>query len=44
MHSGSDHLDENRVTAFFAGQLDDAAIAVVESHVDGCAECRHLLS
>ncbi len=44
MASDDGHLDENRASAFFSGQLDGAGVAAVETHVDQCNECRTLLS
>jgi serine/threonine-protein kinase len=33
-------LDENRVVEFLEGRLDETEQALVEKHVDECAECR----
>src|SRR5438477_5152649 len=32
------------LAAFVGGRLDEPMAAAVETHVDGCAECRRLLS
>ena len=34
---------ENTITAFLGGALTQSRIAAVESHLEGCAECRDLL-
>jgi hypothetical protein len=39
-----DHPRPEDLAGFSAGDLDDEAIARVEGHLSGCAECRHRLS
>jgi serine/threonine protein kinase len=36
-------LGENTISAFLGGQLPEARVASVESHLDECADCRRLL-
>jgi eukaryotic-like serine/threonine-protein kinase len=36
-------LGENTLSAFLGGALDEAQVASVEAHLEGCAECRRVL-
>src|SRR4051812_29348532 len=38
------HLDEDTVLEFLRGALSNEARSRVESHIDGCGNCRELLS
>ncbi len=37
-------LDENKLSAYLSGGLTAAEVAEIETHLDGCAACRHLMA
>lgn len=39
--TATEHIDEDAISAFVEGRLEDAEAAPVISHLIGCASCRH---
>jgi hypothetical protein len=39
--TATEHLDEDAISAFVEGRLEDSEAAPVMSHLIGCASCRH---
>ncbi len=39
--TATEHIDEDAISAFVEGRLEDAEAAPVISHLIGCSSCRH---